>query len=261
MTTKSYELLIHTNRNLDHIYRFIGGFVSTYYDNSPSGDDYPDVDCIMASHANETNHPDYQWWKANVEFKGRTNSSPFDKLSNLKSFYDKNFPNIVFAAQDSDEFVRDTIKKQFFRKFNQVVDDVDGATLIEEVKMLIDSNVFTERFNLQYCNEILAEYELFEKMFAHYVIEKVELSTKTNTCSTLVFYLKNEPTKEIVDNVIARIQYFIDNYAELMIETKMDDYNFFPATIEEAIEDPDNFKVLFVEMVEHVTQSTTKRIL
>lgn len=260
MTTKSYELLVHTNRNLDQLYRFIGGFISVHYDIRASDEDYPDVDQIMASHANETNHVDYQWWKDNIEFKGRSNTTPFSNVYRVNSFYDKNFPHIVFSAHETDEFVRSTIKKEFFRKFNQVVDEVDGATLIEEVKMLIDSNVFTERFNLQYCNEIVAEYELFEKMFAHYVIEKIEFSTKNNACSTLVFYLKNEPTKEIVDNVIVRIQYFIDNYAELMIDTKMDDYNFFPATIEEAIEDPDNFKVLFVELVEHVTQSTIKRI-
>lgn len=260
MTTKSYELLVHTNRNLDQLYRFIGGFISVHYDIRASDEDYPDVDQIMASHANETNHVDYQWWKDNIEFKGRSNTTPFSNVYRVNSFYDKNFPHIVFSAHETDEFVRSTIKNQFFKKFNKVVDDVDGSTLIEEVKMLIDSNVFTERFTEQYCNELVEEYAMFEKMFANYVIEKVEDSTKINACSTLVFYLKNEPTKEIVDNLIARIHYFIDNYAELMIETQMDNYNFFPASIEEGVENPDEFKVLFVELVEHITHTTTKRI-
>lgn len=265
MSANSYELIVTTNRDISRLYHFLGGYITGHVEEKKffDGECSYDVEDVMSAYAMATSdiYPDFLWWHESTCFKGKNNSEPYSLTSSINSFYDKNFPDIIFSISDSDQTVRNIIKEQFFKKFNKIVDPIDNSTLINEVKVLIDSNVFTEHFTKSYCQSILEEYENHEKMFSGYVIDKVNFIPEQLGKNAITFYLKYEPTKEIVNNMINRIHYFIEHYEELMILTDMHEHCHFSDTISEVIEDPFNFKVLFVDIVEHVTISKSKRIV
>lgn len=265
MTKKSYELIVNTNRDISELYKMLGAYITSHIEKKSSCEgDYPfDCDDVIEAYteSNRDTYPDYLWWHNNTEFKGRNNEDPYLLTSGKGSFYDKNFPDIIFSVGDSDEYVRSQIKAQIFKKFNTIVDPVDNSTLIDEVKVLIDSDVFTTRFTEEYCHAVVEDYNTMEKVFAGYVIEKVEVPPEISDASSMVIFLKQEPTKELVENMIARIHQFVDNYEAILAETDMENKCFCDTTIEEVITDPANFKVVFVELIEHVTESTTKKIV
>ena len=265
MTKKSYELIVNTNRDISQLYKMLGAYITSNIEKKSSCEgDYPyDTDDIIAAYTenNHTAYPDYFWWHVNTQFKGRNNEDPYLLASGKGSFYDKNFPDIIFSVGDTDEYVRSQIKAQIFKKFDAIVDPVDNSTLIDEVKVLIESDVFTTRFTKEYCHAVVEDYNTMEKLFAGYVVDKVEVPSEISDRSSMVIFLKQEPTKELVENMIARIHQFIDNYETILAEMDSEIKYFFEPTIEEVITDPANFKVVFVELVEHVTESNTKKIV
>lgn len=265
MTKKSYELIINTNRDIRQLYGMLGAYITSHNEIKISCEgDYPfDTDDIIAGYTEEhlAIYPDYLWWNANTQFKGRNNHDPYLLASGKGSFYDRNFPDIIFSVGDTDDYVRSQIKAQIFKKFNTIVDPVDNSTLIDEVKVLIESDVFTARFTEEYCHAVLEDYNTMEKVFAGYVVDTVEVPSEISDSSSMVIFLEKEPTKEIVENMIARIYQFIDKYEAIVAETSSGFKYLFESTIDEVITHPANFKVVSVELVEHVTESTTKKLV
>lgn len=271
MTKKSYELIINTNRDIRQLYGMLGAYITSHNEIKTSCEgDYPfDTDDIIAGYTEEhlDTYPDYFWWNASTQFKGHNNKEPYLLASGKGSFYDKNFPDIIFSVGDTDEYVRSKIKAEIFKRFNAIVDPVDNSTLIDEVNVLIDSDVFTARFTEEYCHAVVEDYNTMEKVFSGYVVDKVEVPSEISDSSSMVIFLAKEPTKEIVENMITRIHQFIDNYEAIVAETSSGFRYFFESGIDEVITidavltDPANFKVLSVELVEHVTESTTKKLV
>lgn len=265
MIKKSYELIVNTNQDISQLYNMLGAYITSHIEKKSSCEgDYPfDCDDVIAEYTerNRDTYPDYLWWHVHTQFKGRNNEDPYLLASGKGSFYDKNFPDIIFSVGDTDEYVRSQIKAQIFKKFNAIVDPVDNSTLIDEVKVLIESDIFTTRFTKEYCHAVVEDYNTMEKVFAGYVVDKVEVPSDISDKSSMVIFLEKEPSKEIIENMIARIHQFIDNYETILAEMDSEIKYFFEPTIEEVITDPANFKVMFVELLEHVTESTTKKLL
>lgn len=266
MTTKTYELVVKTNVDLSKIYKMIGGYITGHSQIKESCEgDYPyDQDDVMEQYSDDTKSSNlyYHWWHKNACFKGDYNDTPFALTAGVKSFHDSNFESIIFSGHETEAQVRERIKAQFFKKFNVIVDKLDNSTLIEEVKVRIDSDAFNEHYTRKYCYELLKEYEMYEKMFSGYVINKVEIDSDESLKNSITFYLNTPPDDEgILHNVIDRIEELIENYEQLMIALGMEDVYYFPKTIEDAIENHTNFKIIGVDLIEYVTESNTVHLL
>lgn len=263
MTTKTYEIVVRTNQDIREIYHLIGGYISSHVAKKVNceGDCSHDVEDVMAAYATKTqaDNPYYSWWRKNTCFKGADNDQPYELCSGVKSFYDSNFPSIIFSGHESDSEVRSKIKSQFFKKFEVIVDTIDNSTLIDEVKVRIDSDAFTEQYSRKYCYELLKEYEMHEKMFSGYVINKIEVDNHNGMKNAITFYVKSAPnnTEEFLDNLMGRIEELVTNYNQLMVVTDMANHCYYTATIEEALVDPKNFRIVGVDLIEHVTESRT----
>lgn len=263
MITKTYEIVVRTNQDIREIYHLIGGYISSHVAKKVNceGDCSHDVEDVMAAYATETqsNNSYYSWWRKNTCFKGADNDQPYELCSGVKSFYDSNFPNIIFSGHESDSEVRSKIKSQFFKKFEVIVDTIDNSMLIDEVKVRIDSDAFTEQYSRKYCYELLKEYEIHEKMFSGYVINKIEVDNHNGMNNAITFYVKSAPnnTEEFLDNLMGRIEELVTNYNQLMVVTDMANHCYYTATIEEALADPKNFRIVGVDLIEHVTESRT----
>lgn len=265
MTTKTYELVVKINQNVRDIYHLIGGYITGHVEKKEfcDGECSFDVEDVMAQYSAETkdSNPYYFWWNKNTCFKGENNTRPYMSCASMKPFYDSNFPSIIFSGNKTDTQVREKIKAQFFKKFDTIIDKVDNSRLIDEIKVRIDSDAFTEQYSRKYCYELLKEYEMLEKMFSGYVINKIESTNDDQVHSAITFFLKEEPTKNIVDDLIARIYYLINNYEELMKLTNMENKCFYSEKLSEMLDDPFNFQVIGVDLVEHVTTSKIKNII
>lgn len=264
MTARTYELVVTTNQNVRDIYHFIGGYISTHVEKKQSFGDgiYNSSEDIMAAYAVNTKEtsPYHDWWNNHICFKGDSNDKPYDLSVAKKSFHDSNFQSIIFDGHETEKQVRETIKAQFFKKFNIIVDKIDNSTLIDEVKVRIDSDAFTEQYSRKYCYEILQEYEMYEKMFSGYVVNKVEVESDTDLNRSITFYLDTAPTLEIVTDMISRIRYFVDNYDKIMIETDMANI-WYCDSLDTLLENPATFDVVGVDLIEHITESTSKKMI
>jgi hypothetical protein len=263
MTTKTYEIVVQTNQDLSEIYEAIGGYITGHAKRKESCEgDYPyGTDDVMANYAAKTKDTNiyYNWWCKNACFKGAYNDTPFDLITGVQAFHDSNFPRIIFSGHESDSEVRAKIKDQFFKKFNVIVDTIDNSTLIDEVKVRIDSDAFTEQYSRKYCYELLKEYEMHEKMFSGYVINKVNVDTNVGVKSAITFYVNSAPknTEEFLDNLMSRIEDLVKDYNQMMVLSEMEKYCFYTETIEDVLEFPKNFQIVGVDLIEHVTESRT----
>lgn len=263
MTTKTYELVVKTNQDVSNIHHLIGGYISTHVAKQESceGGEYFSSEDIMAGYAHSTKatSPYHDWWNQHICFKGERNDKPYDSSSGAKSFHDANFESIIFSGHETEAQVRETIKAQFFKKFNVIVDKLDNSTLIEEVKVRIDSDAFNEQYSRKYCYKLLKEYEMHEKMFSGYVINKVEVASNTAVKRAITFYLDTAPDQEIIADMLARIRHFIHNYDQIMIETDMANI-WYCDPLEELLENPTTFEIIGVDLIEHVTKSNTTKV-
>jgi hypothetical protein len=263
MTTKTYEIVVKTNQDIREIYHAIGGYISSHVAKKVvcEGDCSHGVEDVMAAYATEKQAENtyYSWWRKNTCFKGADNDEPYALCSGVKSFYDSNFPHIIFSGHELDSEVRAKIKSQFFKKFYVIVDKIDNSTLIDEVKVRIDSNAFTGQYSRPYCYELLKEYEMQEKMFSGYVINKIEVDNHQGMKNAITFYVNAVPknTDEFLDNLMGRIEDLVKNYNQLMVVTDMANQCYYTETIEDALADPKNFQIVGVDLIEHVTESRT----
>jgi len=238
MHSQKHELIFTCNEDISNRYELIAAYITGVFPYIDCDEDYDEgLDFFYMKLLNGYSIGD------NVVSE---TESRYSRIYHPLSFFDKSFPHILFPFHTSDDEAVALIKQELFKKFNTEI-ALDDLSLIDEAIVRLESNAFNEIYTREYCNQVKSDFDMLNICFSRFKLDKEYLPlSKSDKTYMFSIEFKNEPTQDIIDEMVHRFNHFVENFPSIIAskfphlsglfdeDSKVDDKYFYsyPSSVE-----------------------------